>query len=560
MKTSSRGRLVGEAVAKPKEAKKRANEVHEMTRVRDGEPLVNAAKSTRAGQTLRSESSQVRVEGASPVAVRGRIVGVPSLSELFVMPTPTIIQGGMGVAVSNWRLARAVSQEGQLGVVSGTLLAVVQARLLQQGDPGGHLRRALAHFPVPELAEQVWNDYFVEGGIPAGQPYKTVPMPQVQRNPRLEALIVVANFVEVFLAKEGHDGQVGINLLEKIQLPTLPSLYGAMLAGVDVVLMGAGVPREIPGALDQLARGAAAELRLAVEGQKATDTPALTRFDPAALFRGAAPELRRPQFLAVISSAILAQTLARKSSGEVNGFVVEAPSAGGHNAPPRASKELSPTGEPVYGPRDAVDFPRIRSLGLPFWLAGGTSRPGKLAEARELGASGLQVGTAFALCDESGIVPELKRRLRKLINDGLAQVRTDALASPTGFPFKIAQMQQTLSDAAAYARRLRRCDLGYLRRLFQRPDGSIGYRCPAESAEDYTRKGGCAEETVGRQCLCNGLAATVGLGQVTPEGEPELPILTMGDELRELARFFDFSRESFTVRDVLRVLLGTASA
>ena len=34
---------------------------------------------------------------------------------------PTIIQGGMGVAVSNWRLARAVARAGQLGVVYGTV-------------------------------------------------------------------------------------------------------------------------------------------------------------------------------------------------------------------------------------------------------------------------------------------------------------------------------------------------------------------------------------------------------------------------------------------------------
>jgi NAD(P)H-dependent flavin oxidoreductase YrpB (nitropropane dioxygenase family) len=45
---------------------------------------------------------------------------------------------------------------------------------------------------------------------------------------------------------------VGINLLEKVQMPTLASLYGAMLAGVDVVLMGAGIPTQIAGILDKL--------------------------------------------------------------------------------------------------------------------------------------------------------------------------------------------------------------------------------------------------------------------------------------------------------------------
>lgn len=65
---------------------------------------------------------------------------------------PVLIQGGMGVAVSDWRLARAVSEAGHLGIVSSTALDAVMARRLQLGDPGGHIRRALAAFPVPEAA------------------------------------------------------------------------------------------------------------------------------------------------------------------------------------------------------------------------------------------------------------------------------------------------------------------------------------------------------------------------------------------------------------------------
>ena len=61
---------------------------------------------------------------------------------------------------------------------------------------------------------------------------------------------MVTNFVEVFLAKEGHNNPVGINYLEKVQIPHLPSIYGAMLAGVGYVLMGAGIPLHIPGVLE----------------------------------------------------------------------------------------------------------------------------------------------------------------------------------------------------------------------------------------------------------------------------------------------------------------------
>ena len=56
---------------------------------------------------------------------------------------PRIIQGGMGVGVSNWRLAKAVSRLGQLGVVSGTALDIVMARRLQEGAARETIRKEL---------------------------------------------------------------------------------------------------------------------------------------------------------------------------------------------------------------------------------------------------------------------------------------------------------------------------------------------------------------------------------------------------------------------------------
>jgi len=459
----------------------------------------------------------------------------------------------MGVAVSGWRLARAVAMTGQMGVVSGTALAVVQTRILQQGDPGGHLRRAFDQFPVRSVAERIWSEYFVPGGIAPGRPFKLTAMPTLNPSAAFTELTVIANFVEVFLAKEGHGGRIGINLLEKIQLPTLPSLYGAMLAGVDYVLMGAGIPRSIPGALDALARGDFADLRIDVAGD-APDVPTLVRFDPRSLFPGQPPALTRPQFLAIVSSTTLAITLARKSTGKVNGFVIEGATAGGHNAPPRGVLQLSPAGEPIYGLRDLPDLPKIRDLGLPFWLAGSYAGPDKISDALATGAAGVQVGTVFAFCDESGIFPDLKRRFRELIRNGTARIFTDPLASPTGFPFKVAQLANTLSDAATYASRSRICDLGYLRQLFRKSDGSVGYRCGAEPAADYLRKGGDAADLDGRKCLCNGLCATVGLGQ-SRDGLSELPILTSGDELGLVARFLQLGREGYSAADVIRALL-----
>lgn len=463
----------------------------------------------------------------------------------------------MGVAVSSWTLANAVSSLGQLGVVSGTALAVVLARRLQLGDPEGHLRRALAQFPFPDMANRILAEYFIPGGKPPGAPFKLTAMPTLHPRPALVELTVVANFVEVFLAKEGHRSPVGINYLEKIQLPTLPSLYGAMLAGVDYVLMGAGIPRSIPGALDRLAVGESAALKIDVVGA-ATGDEFVSTFDPRVFCRGQAPQLRRPQFLAIVASATLAMTLAKKSTGRVDGFVVEGPTAGGHNAPPRGPLQLSDGGEPVYGPRDVPELEKIHALGLPFWLAGSYGRPDKLAEALQQGATGVQVGTAFAFCEESAIRPELKRQALQLSREGKACVFTDPLASPAGFPFKVAQMEGTLSEAARYEARPRICDLGYLRHLYRKPDGTVGYRCPAEPLEAYLRKGGAREDTRGRKCICNGLPAVVGIGQERVDADSELPLVTAGDDLRHLVDFLPPGRDSYSAADVVKRLLAGA--
>ncbi|MEE9304744.1 MAG: nitronate monooxygenase, partial [bacterium] len=182
------------------------------------------------------------------------------------MAYPLIIQGGMGAGVSIWSLAKVVAQMGQLGVVSGTGLDEILARRLQLGDSGGHHRRAMEHFPIPEIAQKVRDKFFVQGGKSEEEAFKRAPMFTLKPVRALQELTVVANFVEVFLAKEGHNGLVGINYLESIQLPNLYSLYGAMLADVDYVLMGAGIPREIPGVLDRLANHEEASLHISVVG------------------------------------------------------------------------------------------------------------------------------------------------------------------------------------------------------------------------------------------------------------------------------------------------------
>lgn len=469
---------------------------------------------------------------------------------------PQIIQGGMGAGISAWTLANAVSRVGQLGVVAGTALDLILARRLQAGDPGGHMRRALEHFPLPGVAERLLERYYVPGGKASDARFRSSPVMTMEPSRHHLELLVAGNFVEVWLAREGHDNPVGINYLEKLQLPTLPSIFGAMLAGVGYVLMGAGIPKAIPGILDRLARAEPVELRIDVR-DAAADAVHVTRFDPNAFWGGPAPHLPRPRFLAIIASAQLAKMMAKKASGEVDGFVIEGPTAGGHNAPPRGGTRLGETGEPIYGERDIVDLPAVAELGKPFWLAGSYGGPDKLVEALAQGAAGVQVGTAFAYSEESGLAPQLKERVLEMSQRGEAHVFTDAVASPTGFPFKVVQLDGTISEKATYEERSRICDLGYLRHAYTRDDGRLGWRCPSEPVKDYLRKGGAIEDTVGRKCVCNGLMTNLDLGQIQKDGYHELPFVTSGDDVATVARFLAPGASSYSAASVVARLLGT---
>jgi NAD(P)H-dependent flavin oxidoreductase YrpB (nitropropane dioxygenase family) len=469
-----------------------------------------------------------------------------------------IIQGGMGIAVSDWKLAKSVSQTGQMGVVSGTAINSVIVRRLQDGDKDGTTRRALKAFPSQNIVQKILETYFIEGGKSATVPYKRAPMFNIQSSVALLQLTVVATFVEVWLAREGHDGVVGLNLLEKVQLPNLACLYGGLLAGVDYVIMGAGIPREIPGALDLLSQNQKASLKIPVAGGS---EEVVTWFDPQEVMEDTALiPLKRPFFFPIVSSAVLAMNLKKKSTGRVDGFIVEGPLAGGHNAPPRGPMKLNDMGEPIYGERDAVSLEDMKALELPFWMAGDYATPEKLAQVRAAGAQGVQIGTLFAFSDESGVKPEHRIGvIDKVLNQKPPEggwVFTDPRSSPTGFPFKAVRLSDTISEESIYLARKRICDLGYLRHAYQKEDGTVGQRCPAEPVKDYVKKGGLEEDTVGRKCLCNALMADIGMGQIQAGGYEEVPLLTAGDDLNNIKRMMKPGFRSYSAKDVINYMLS----
>mgnify|MGYP001236291706 FL=1 len=440
---------------------------------------------------------------------------------------PTIIQGGMGIAVSSWQLAKEVSIAGELGVISGTAIDSVVARRLQDGDLSGDIRRAMAAYPHQDTIKEITDRFYIEGGRAEDKPYLDVPKLSIKGNLFSNKLLAVASFVEVWLAKEGHDGLIGMNILEKIQLAIPAQLYGAMLADVDYILIGAGIPAQVPHLLNEISQGNKVAMKVDVADTK--DKHYL-HFDPRTLGLDNFP-IKRPLFLAIVTSHALVAYLNKDEETKPDGYVIEYHVAGGHNAPPRAKNHVNDEGEAVYNELDIPNLEKIHASGSPFWLAGGYATPEKVKEAISYGAQGVQVGSLFALANESGFTNENRSSILVSLADPTMRVMTDASASPTGFPFKVIQNNQTLSNDNLYKERTRICDLGYLRTMFQREKGGIGYRCPAEPLDNYEFKNGEVDQAQGSKCLCNALMADIGLGQVRPDGRTEISLLTFGSDL-----------------------------
>jgi len=508
-----------------------------------------------------------------------------------------LIQGGMGAYVSNWRLARAVAMERPgmtAGTVSGIGLDVGYARLLELGDSGGNIRWALEAFDErfgTGIGMEFFNRFFIKDGKAPGVRFRHFPIQtihsidgtdsipsvnpragdpfQLRVDPEVVERVILTAFAEVWLAKAGHTGKVFINFLKKIEVPLVFAMYGAMLAGVDGVVVGAGSPEGLPAICSRLANHETASIDLSMLYRESGESFQLV-FDPNTVASGCLVKhpIQKPAFLAIASLDNLVQALSQSPTGAPDGFIIEHHTAGGHNAGPQGPMVKDSFGQPQYGQADEPNLEVIRSVGLPFWLAGGYGSREKLQQALALGATGVQVGTNFALTGESGMKPEYRNAILREIKNGTddaSLVRT-TMYSPTGYPFKVVQLEGTLAQEEVFTNRKRVCDIALLQqRGLSKPDTEgnrkIIQRCPAGPVEAFVRDRGLPQNTEEKRCLCNGLLSCVGLGQViTRDGEiaEEPAIVTLGNHLDGIRRLSMNGQVTYWAKDVVEDILGEA--
>jgi nitronate monooxygenase len=310
-----------------------------------------------------------------------------------------IIQGGMGVGVSLYPLANAVAREGGLGIISSACLD----RL------------------VSKRTGKKTNTY-------------------------------EAAYQEVSLSKVAN-GFAGINIMAALVRDFNDSVKGAIDAGADAIISGAGLPLNLP----------------------AVHPPKDTALIP------------------IVSSARALEIICKK--WEKLGYrpdatVLEGPLAGGHlgfridqvDLESNKLENLLPAVKDMakkYG-----DFPVI--------VAGGIYTYDDIVRFMSMGADGVQMGTRFLATEESTATEAYKQAVVRAREEDIIVAHRPG--SPCGLPFRVIK-QSPMYVSALQRLRPPKCDKGYV--LLKDAEGKFTI-CPAkESNEEFF-------------CICNGLLSSSG--------------------------------------------------
>jgi nitronate monooxygenase len=251
-----------------------------------------------------------------------------------------LVQGGMGVGVSAHRLAGAVAAQGGVGTLSSVDLRRHHADLMDRTRglaPGDAARRAIDAANLEALDREV----AAARQLSAGR------------------------------------GLLALNVMRAVSAYSA-SVQRALAAGIDAIVVGAGLPLDLP--------------------DLAQDHP-------------------RTALIPILSDARGVQLLVRKWERRKripDAIVIEHPRlAGGHLGAARVADLQDPRFDFENVLPQARAF--LRSAGIedrvPLIAAGGIGSCEDIARVQALGAAAAQLGTAFAVTTEGDAHPEFKRVL-----------------------------------------------------------------------------------------------------------------------------------------------------
>ena len=269
-----------------------------------------------------------------------------------------LVQGGMGVGVSAHRLAGAVAAEGGVGTISSV---------------------DLRHHH-PDLMERT-------GKLPPGDAAKQA----------IDAANLEAISREITAAREvsGGRGLLAINVMRAVNAYAA-SVKQALEAGIDAVVVGAGLPLDLP--------------------DLAQDHP-------------------RAALVPILSDARGVQLVVKKWERKKrlpDAIVIEHPRlAGGHLGAARIADLNDPRFEFENVIPQSLAFLRAAGIDreIPLIAAGGIRSCEDIARVQSLGAAAAQLGTPFAVTQECDAHPEFKRVLAEARDDEMVE-----LTSVAGLP------------------------------------------------------------------------------------------------------------------------------
>ena len=323
-----------------------------------------------------------------------------------------IVQGGMGVGVSLYPLASAVAKEGGLGIVSSACLD----RL------------------VSKRIGKKLNSY-------------------------------EAAYEEVSRAK-AEGGYAGINIMVALVRDYNDSVKGAIDAGADAIISGAGLPLNLP----------------------AIHPPKDTALIP------------------IVSSARALELICKK--WERHGYrpdavVLEGPLAGGHLG--FKMNEIDSDANRLENLLPPVKDMAMKYGDFPVIVAGGIYDHNDIVRFLKMGADGVQMGTRFLATVESSASEEYKQAVLMAKDEDI--IVAFKPGSPCGMPFRVIK-QSPMYVSSLKALRPPKCDKGYV--LLKDKDGNFTI-CPAK------------EDNKNYFCICNGLLSSAGYNR-----DKEEPLFTVG--------------------------------